>query len=69
LTTRVVSGRVFPLRVRVPARICQLQRDSDILVDQILAWDNDLFRSDLGPLPEALHEEVRLALLEFLDLV
>ena len=24
------------------------------LVDQILAWDNELFRRDLGPLPEAV---------------
>jgi len=68
LTTRVVSGRVFPLRVRVPARICQLQRDSDILVDQILAWDNELFRRNLGLLPDAIQEDVRRALLEFLDL-
>ena len=41
----------------------------DILVDQILAWDNDLFRRDLGMLPDALQEEVRGALLEFLDLM
>ena len=26
--------------------------DSDALVDQILAWDNELFRKDLGPLPD-----------------
>ena len=30
------------------AGICQLARDSDILVDQILAWDNDPFRKDLA---------------------
>jgi hypothetical protein len=42
-------------------------RDSDILVDQILAWDNDLFRKDLRPLPEALQDEVRPTLLQFLD--
>ena len=46
-----------------------LAKDSDILVDQVLAWDNYLFRTDLGPLPEALQAEVRRALLEFLDLV
>ena len=68
LTTTLVAGDAFPLRVRVRAGICQLVRDSDILVDQILAWDNTLFRTDLGPLPEALQEEVRRALLEFLDL-
>ena len=68
LTTSLVEGDAFPLRVRVHAGICQLAKDSDILVDQILAWDNTLFRTDLGPLPEALQEDVRRALLEFVDL-
>jgi mRNA interferase MazF len=69
LTTRVVREDVFPLRVRIPAGVCGLARDSDVLVDQILAWDNDLFRRDLGPVPEAVRDEVRRALLEFLDLL
>jgi len=69
LTTKVVRADVFPLRVRIPAGVCGLARDSDILVDQILAWDNELFRRDLGALPEALRDEVRRALLEFLDLL
>jgi mRNA interferase MazF len=68
LTTRVVAADAFPLRVRIPAGVCRLTRDSDVLIDQILAWDNDLFRTDLGVLPEALQDEVRRALLEFLDL-
>lgn len=53
LTNRVVHGDAFPLRVRVAAGICDLKTASDILIDQILAWDNDLFRKDLGVLPEA----------------
>jgi mRNA interferase MazF len=69
LTTKIVEGDAFPLRVRVRAGVCRLTKDSDILVDQILAWDNALFRRDLGPLPEALQDEVRRALLEFLDLL
>jgi mRNA interferase MazF len=69
LTTNVVEAGVFPLRVRVRAGVCRLAKDSDILVDQILAWDNELFRTDLGLMPEALQEEVRRALLEFLDLL
>ena len=69
LTTKTVEGNAFPLRVRVRAGVCRLTTDSDVLVDQILAWDNELFRSDLGPLPEALQDEVRRALLEFLDLL
>ena len=43
--------------------------DSEILVDQMLAWDNSLFRRDLGPVPEAIRDEVRRAVLEFLDLL
>ena len=66
LTPKVVEGETFTLRVR--AGVCRLTKDSDVLVDQILAWDNELFRRDLGPLSEALQDEVRRALLEFLDL-
>jgi mRNA-degrading endonuclease toxin of MazEF toxin-antitoxin module len=69
LTTNVAAEDAFPLRVRIPAGTCGLLRDSDVLVDQILAWDKELFRRDLGPLPEAVREEVRRALLEFLDLL
>jgi mRNA interferase MazF len=69
LTTKIVGPEAFPLRVRIPAGVCGLTRDSDVLVDQILAWDNDLFRRDLGAVPEAMREEVRRALLEFLDLL
>lgn len=69
LTTKVVHEDAFPLRVRLPAGVCGLARDSDILVDQILAWDNELFRRDLGAVPEAVRDEVRRALLEFLDLL
>ena len=69
LTTNVIREDAFPLRVRVPAGVCGLARASEILVDQILAWDNELFRRDLGPLPEAVRDEVRRALLEFLDLL
>ena len=69
LTTKVVAEDVFPLRVRIPAGVCGLTRDSDVLVDQILAWDNALFRRDLGPVPEAIRDEVRRAVLEFLDLL
>jgi mRNA-degrading endonuclease toxin of MazEF toxin-antitoxin module len=69
LTTKIVEGDAFPLRVRVRAGVCRLTKNSDVLVDQILAWDNELFRTDLGPLPEALQDQVRRALLEFLDLL
>jgi len=68
ITTKLVRANAFPLRVRVPAGVCRLAKDSDVIVDQILAWDNELFGDDLGILPEALQLEVRAALTEFLDL-
>lgn len=68
LTTRIVDEDAFPLRVRIPAGTGGLERESDVLVDQILAWDNDLFRSELGELPDGLQDRVRAALSEFLDL-
>jgi len=68
LTTQIVKGETFPLRVRIPKGVCGLQKDSDILLDQILAWDNSLFQKELGLLPEGLQQEVRMALLDFLDL-
>lgn len=68
LTTQLAPGEAFPLRVRVPKGTCGLARESDVLIDQILAWDNALFRRDLGLLPDALQQDVRAALKEFLDL-
>jgi mRNA-degrading endonuclease toxin of MazEF toxin-antitoxin module len=67
LTSRVTAGDAFPLRIRLPAGTAGLERESDVLVDQMLAWDNTLFREDLGVLPEALQDEIRRALVEFLD--
>ena len=68
LTTRTVSGDAFPLRVRLSKGSGGVARDSNILVDQMLAWDNALFGRELGVLPEALQDEVKRALRDFLDL-
>lgn len=68
LTTKLAAEDAYPLRVRIPAGVGRLTKASDVLIDQILAWDNDLFGEDLGILPEALQESIRRALLEFLDL-
>ncbi len=68
LTTKIPKEEMLPLRVRVPKGVCGLSKDSDIMIDQILAWDNSHFTKDLGPLPEALVEKTKLALREFLDL-
>ncbi len=63
-----LTDDALPLRVRLAKGTCSLAAESDVLVDQILAWDNELFRRDLGELPEALQQNVRAALREFLDL-
>jgi len=68
LTRKVVAGDALPLRVRIPKGTCGLTRESDVLVDQILAWDNSLFQRDLGELPEAIRQDVSAAIREFLDL-
>jgi mRNA interferase MazF len=68
LTTKLTPGDAFPLRVRIPRGTCGLESDSDVLVDQVLAWDNSLFRRELGMLPEALIENIKAALRDFLDL-
>ncbi|HJO03170.1 MAG TPA: type II toxin-antitoxin system PemK/MazF family toxin [Acidobacteriota bacterium] len=68
LTTKLTAQDAFPLRVRIPAQTAGIERDSDLLIDQILAWDNSLFRKELGVLPDALQDEIKAALREFLDL-
>ena len=68
LTSNITTEDAFPLRVRITRGTSGLDVDSDILIDQILAWDNSLFRKELGSLPDALVEEVRSALEDLLDL-
>ena len=68
LTTKIAPEDAFPLRVRIPKGTCGLERDSELLVDQIIAWDNSLFQKELGMLPEALVEKVTVALRDFLDI-
>ncbi len=68
LTSKIILGDAFPLRVRIPRGVAGLTHPSDILVDQILAWDNTLFRKELGILPENITQEVKAALTDFLDL-
>jgi len=67
LTTKIILGEVFPLRVRIPKDTAGLNQESDILIDQILAWDNELFRKEIGVLPEGLIDNVKAALRDFLD--
>jgi mRNA interferase MazF len=68
LTTQTIKEDAFPLRVRVNKGTCGLEKDSDLLIDQILPWDVSLFRDDLGIIPEGLQELVKAAIRDFLDL-
>jgi len=68
LTTQLLPPEAYPLRVRVPAGTCGLERDSELMIDQVLAWDHTFFRKDLGEIPALLQDEVKRALAEFLDL-
>ncbi len=68
LTTNLQSEDTFPIRVRIPKGTCGLEKDSEALVEQILAWDINLFKTDLGPLPDGLQEILKSAIKEFLDL-
>jgi len=67
-TTKIVAGDAYPLRVHLPLGSCGLSRPSDVLIDQVLAWDNQLFRDDLGAIPSALSRRLKSALREFLEL-
>jgi len=67
LTTNLVAGDAFPLRVRIPVGVCGLTKETDALIDQVVAWDNRRFQRDLGELPETLCRMVRRGLAEFLD--
>ncbi len=68
LTSRISKENTFPLRVSIPKGTCGLEAKSEILIDQIIAWDNSLFREDLGEIPELIQLEVKSAIREFLDL-
>ncbi len=68
ITSKTTLKSAKPLRVALPSGTCGLDKPSDILIDQILAWDVSLFRSDLGEVPEGIKREVRESLVDFLDL-
>jgi mRNA interferase MazF len=67
IITNLINN-AFPLRVRIQKEMAGLHKGSDIITDQILAWDNSLFQSEIGQLPDFLMDETKLALQDFLDL-
>lgn len=58
----------YPLRIRIPQDIAGLEKPSDILIDQMIAWPNEAFIEEIGFLPEAFQLLVKRAVKEFLDL-
>ena len=68
LTTNLQVGDAFPIRVRIAKGICGLKEESEALIEQILAWDIELFKSDLGEIPEGLQDLIKAAIRDFLDL-
>ena len=67
-TTRLAGEGSYPLRVRLPAGTAGLRADTELMVDQLLAWDVSRLREELGELPEELRPVVRQALRDVLDL-
>lgn len=65
ITSQFKSRDAFPLRVFLPEGACGLEKDSVILVDQIVAWDNRRFVKQLGQLPEDKVQELESALKHF----
>jgi mRNA interferase MazF len=70
ITTKLKENvkEYFPFRLRVLAGIGGLDAQSEILVDQIMAWDNSKFIAEIGELTVSYQRDVRYALKEFLDL-
>lgn len=55
-TTTRLADTTTPLRLRLAAGIAGLDRDSDVLVAQVIAVANESFRKELGVLPAELLE-------------
>lgn len=68
ITSKLIRGNNYPLRIRLPKGTPGLKRESEILIDQLLAWDHRLFKEELGELSPHLQEKVKEALVDFLDL-
>ncbi|MBI4209086.1 MAG: type II toxin-antitoxin system PemK/MazF family toxin [Deltaproteobacteria bacterium] len=66
-TSRVIDGGGF-LRLRLPQGICGLEKESDLLIAQIIAVANLSFRKHLGPIPPDLFTELESRLRTLLEL-
>jgi mRNA interferase MazF len=50
ITTKLADTET-PLRLRLPAGLAGLERESDVLIAQVIAVANESFRKELGTLP------------------
>lgn len=66
-TSRVIEDAGF-LRLRLPQGVCGLEKESDLLIGQMIAVANLSFKKDLGLLPAVLLEELERRLRGLLDL-
>lgn len=65
ITSKNVNRKNFPLRVFLPEQESGLEKDSMILVDQFLAWDNRRFIRKIDDLTKDKREELKLAICDF----
>ncbi len=66
-TSRVVEDAGF-LRLHLPKGTCGLEKESDLLMGQLIAVANISFKKDLGALPSELFKELESRLVGLLDL-
>lgn len=66
-TSRVIEDAGF-LRLRLSKGLCGLEKESDLLIGQLIAVANLSFKKDLGPLPADLFSELEKRLRTLLDL-
>lgn len=67
LTSQVLEG-TDPIRVNIPLGTAGLAKSSDLMIDQMLAWDHKRIVTHIGELPDYLVEKTKGAIKEFLDL-
>lgn len=65
-TSKLIENAGF-LRLRLPKATCGLDKESDLLVGQLIAVANLSFRDHLGPLPSPLFSELTTRLKTLLD--
>lgn len=65
LTTRDVTRENYPLRIFLAKGETGLDKNSMVLVDQFLAWDNTRFVKQLGDLSTEKKEELESACRDF----